>query len=82
MKTITDNANKYNHSIETHLSYYVGTGELDIDTMVAPDKQELIKEAAARFGRLSLKLLKDNLPEEISYTDIKMVLAHLAATVG
>ena len=69
-------------TIETHLSYYVGTGELDIDTMVTHDKQELIKEAATRFGRLSLKLLKDHLPEEISYTDIKMVLAHLAATVG
>ena len=65
-------------TIETHLSYYITTGELDINTFVPPDKQELIEPAVIKYGRLSLKLLKDNLPEEISYGEIRMMVAHLA----
>lgn len=62
-------------TVETHLSYYISTGELDIDELVAPDKQELIEAAIAKYGRLSLKQLKDNLPEEITYGEIRMVAA-------
>lgn len=62
-------------TVETHLSYYISTGELDIDELVKPDKQELIEAAIAKFGRLGLKQLKDNLPEEISYGEIRMVAA-------
>jgi ATP-dependent DNA helicase RecQ len=65
-------------TIETHLSYYITSGELDIDTFVPGDKQELIAEAVNKHGRLSLKLLKDNLPEEISYGEIRMMVAHLS----
>ena len=64
------------NTIESHLSYYIGTGELDIDTMVSPEKQELIKQAVERFGRLGLRNLKDNLPDTISYGDIKMASAY------
>jgi ATP-dependent DNA helicase RecQ len=65
-------------TIETHLSYYITTGELDINTFVPLDKQELIEPAVTKYGRLSLKILKDNLPEEISYGEIRMMVAHLA----
>jgi ATP-dependent DNA helicase RecQ len=64
-------------TIETHLSYYVGTGDLDINEMVKEDKQELIAAAAIKYGRLSLKLLKDNLPDGISYGEIRMMVAYL-----
>jgi ATP-dependent DNA helicase RecQ len=64
-------------TIETHLSYYITTGELDINTFVKEDKQELIAEAVHKYGRLSLKLIKDNLPEEISYGEIRMMVAFL-----
>ncbi len=64
-------------TIETHLSYYITTGELDVNIFVKPDKQELIAAAVIKYGRLSLKLLKDNLPEEISYGEIRMMVAHL-----
>lgn len=67
-------------TIETHLSYYVTTGEIEVSEFVTPDKQDLIREAAEKYGALSLKLLKDNLPENISYTEIKMMLAGLART--
>ncbi len=65
-------------TIETHLSYYITTGELDINDFVPYDKQELIEPAVNQYGRLSLKLLKDNLPEEISYGEIRMMVAHLS----
>ena len=65
-------------TIETHLSYYITTGELDIDEFVPADKQELIEAAVTQYGRLSLKLIKDNLPEEISYGEIRMMIAHLS----
>jgi len=65
-------------TVETHLSYYITTGELDINDFVPYDKQELIKPAVTKYGRLSLKLLKDNLPEEISYGEIRMMVAHLS----
>jgi ATP-dependent DNA helicase RecQ len=67
-------------TIETHLSYYITTGELDVNTFVRADKQELIEAAATKYGVLSLKLLKENLPEEISYGEIRMVVAHLLRT--
>ena len=63
-------------TIETHLSYYITTGELDIHEFVPEDKQELIAAAIVKFGRLSLKQLKDNLPEEISYGEIRMMAAY------
>jgi len=65
-------------TVETHLSYYITTGELDINDFVPADKQELIEQAVTQYGRLSLKVLKDNLPEEISYGEIRMMVAHLA----
>ena len=65
-------------TIETHLSYFNTSGELDVNRFVPKDKQELIAVAVEKFGRLSLKLLKDNLPEEISYGEIRMMVAHLA----
>ncbi len=64
------------NTIESHLSYYIGTGELDIDTMVSPEKQALIKQAVEQIGRLGLRNLKDNLPDTISYGEIKMAIAY------
>jgi ATP-dependent DNA helicase RecQ len=65
-------------TIETHLSYYVSTGEIDINEFVSTDKQEQITAAANKYGRAGLKLLKDNLPGNISYMEIKMMVAALS----
>ena len=64
-------------TVETHLSYYVSTGELEIHEFVNRDKQEMIEEAITKYGSLSLKVLKDNLPENISYGEIRMMVAYL-----
>ena len=77
-KSVAEIAKERNLSvstIEAHLAWYVGTGEIDINKMVSVEKQLLIKAAAETHGYKSHKILKENLPDNISYGDIKMVLA-------
>jgi len=77
-KTITEIAEERNLSsstIESHLSYFVTSCEIPVDDVVDKHKQEVIKKAAEMFGRASLRILKDNLPEEITYGEIRMALA-------
>jgi len=62
-------------TVETHLSSFVRTGELNIREFVTEEKQELIEQAITKYGTLSLKLLKDNLPANTSYAEIRMVVA-------
>ncbi len=62
-------------TIESHLCYYITNGEIDINELVHENKQALIEEAIIRFGKLGLKQLKENLPDHISYSEIKFVAA-------
>ena len=77
-KTITEIATTRmlsNITIETHLSYYISIGELAVEQFIEPYQKKLVEEAITKFGSTSLKKLKDNLPEEISYGNIRMVEA-------
>ena len=62
-------------TIEAHLAHYIAEGEISIDELVNKQKQQLIKDAVAIHGSLSHKTLIDNLPKDIGYGEIKMVLA-------
>ncbi len=64
-------------TIENHLSHYINNGELDINEFVNADKQDRIAETYVRLGGSSLKALKDQLPEGISYGEIKWMVAFL-----
>jgi ATP-dependent DNA helicase RecQ len=64
-------------TIESHLSSYIISGELEINDVVPKVKQQRIKSAVSSYGSTSLKVLKENLPTEISYGEIKMVLASM-----
>ena len=77
-KSVAEIAKERNLSIgtiEAHLAWYVGTGEIDINKMVPLEKQLLIQAAAKTYGSQSHKILKENLPENISYGEIRLVLA-------
>ncbi|MCW3107215.1 MAG: recQ [Segetibacter sp.] len=76
---IAEQRNLSVNTIETHLSFYIAKHELQITDFVETHKQRAIQKAAEVFGTISLKVLKDNLPEEISYGEIRMVLAAMAA---
>jgi ATP-dependent exoDNAse (exonuclease V), alpha subunit - helicase superfamily I member len=67
-------------TIEAHLAWYVGSGEIDINKIVSLEKQLLIKAAAKTHGFQSHKTLKENLPDNISYGEIRLVLASNKAT--
>jgi hypothetical protein len=62
-------------TIEGHLAHYIAEGEINIDDVVSKQKQQLIKDAVAIHGSLSHKTLIENLPKDIGYGEIKMVLA-------
>jgi hypothetical protein len=67
-------------TIEGHLSHFVAIGELDISEFVSLDQQQLILNAIKIHGSLSHKTLIENLPDSISYGQIKMLLALEATT--
>jgi uncharacterized protein YpbB len=54
---------------------FIASGDIDITDLVPVKKQEAIVAAIAVHGSLSHKTLIDNLPADISYNDIRMVLA-------
>ncbi len=64
-------------TIEGHLAYFVGVGEININELVSKEKQELVKGAVSKHGSLSHKTLIDNLPKDISYGEVRMVLETL-----
>ena len=77
-KSVTEIAKERNFTISTiegHLAWFVGNGEIDINELVPLQKQQLIKEAVKIHGSLSHKTLIDNLPGDISYGEIRLVLA-------
>ncbi|MBV9987742.1 MAG: DNA helicase RecQ [Chitinophagaceae bacterium] len=69
-------------TVEGHLSFYVASGELDLDEFVSKDKQIMIRKAMEKFGMLSLRLLKDNLPNYYSYKEIRMMVAYHSGEAG
>jgi ribonuclease D len=62
-------------TIESHLAWYVGNGDIEINTLVPVDRQSEIKEAVKRYGSSSLKTLIDNLPADVTYGEVRFVLA-------
>jgi hypothetical protein len=77
-KTIAEIAKERNltpNTIEGHLAWFVGTGDIDVNELIPLPKQDLIKNAIKIHGPSSHRVLIENLPKEISYGDIRMVLA-------
>ena len=73
--SIAKERNLSTSTIDGHLAHFVGTGQIDINDLVTKEKQKLINDAAAKFGIASHKNLIDNLPKDISYGELRMVLA-------
>jgi ATP-dependent DNA helicase RecQ len=65
-------------TIESHLSYFVQTGEMDVLEMVPQDKIQFVKEAIENYGAERLAPLKEVLGVDFSYGEIKAVLAWMS----
>ncbi|MEO6838858.1 MAG: helix-turn-helix domain-containing protein [Ginsengibacter sp.] len=62
-------------TIEGHLASFVASKQINIDDLVSVEKQLLIKDAAKIYGKEGFKILKEKLPENITYGDIRMVVS-------
>ena len=69
-------------TIETHLTFFVEKGKLDINKLLSPEKQKAIEKELAADHHNSLSEVKNALGDDYSYGEIKMMLAyqkHLAS---
>lgn len=65
-------------TIGLHLAHYVGTGELSIDDFVSAAHQKTIRDAIASFRKaFTPSDVKSMLPDNYSYTEIRMVMADM-----
>lgn len=64
-------------TIENHLIPFVANGEINIDELVTKQKQKLISEALQKFNyEDGLNPVKAKLPDDITFSEIRFVMAH------
>lgn len=63
-------------TIEGHLTSFIEKGELDIDRLLSPEKQEVIAERLTADQSGALSEIKKELGDEYSYGELKMMIAH------
>ncbi|MGY3052946.1 hypothetical protein ACVWYG_001142 [Pedobacter sp. UYEF25] len=66
------------NTIEGHLAHYISKNELSLTDFVAAEKVEKIVAAAKKLDSRSFVEIKGLLGNEVSYGEIKMVLASMA----
>lgn len=62
-------------TIESHLSHFVYTGELEVEALVSKEKIPMIKKAISVKGDQVLSPIKEMLGEKYSYGEIKAVIS-------
>jgi len=65
------------NTIEGHLAHFITDGTLTIDQFVSDEKIALISKAIEKHRDVGLSPIKNELGEEVSYGEIRMVLSHL-----
>lgn len=78
-KTIEEIAKERNlavSTIEGHIAAFISTGEVKIDELIPEKDRDLIMEAASESGWESLALLKEKLPPQITFGQLRMMKAH------
>lgn len=69
-------------TIESHLAFFVGIGEIQVKDLVATEKIKRIRKVIRKHGTLSLGILKMALGEDISYGEIRAVVVDQAKERG
>lgn len=62
-------------TIESHLSHFIQTGDLDVKELVAENKLPIIIEAVENYGAERLAPLKEILGDAYTYGEIKAVIS-------
>jgi hypothetical protein len=79
-KTISQIAEERNLSagtIENHLSYYVGTGEIPVDRFLSQEKIDRITGHFDGSDDLRMGPVKEALGDRVTWSDIRFVVSHL-----
>ncbi|WP_457126959.1 DNA helicase RecQ [Mucilaginibacter sp. HD30] len=66
-------------TIEGHLAYFIEQGELEITSIVNPEKIPAIQDVVEKYGDDKLSPLKEILGENYSYGEIKSVVSWMRA---
>ena len=77
VEEIARERNLTQQTIEGHLAHYVSTGEINISELVSREKVLLIEPVAKALSGKSLTPIKEKLGREISFGEIKLVIAWL-----
>ena len=67
-------------TIEGHLAYFIGTGELGIDKLVSKEKIALISDWFLKNNTVNLGSAKAGLGDLVNYAELKCVLNYLVFT--
>ncbi|HOZ86917.1 MAG TPA: helix-turn-helix domain-containing protein [Bacteroidia bacterium] len=64
-------------TLEGHLTPYISAGEIDVNRLVSKEKQKIILEALKDFKKeTGLNPVKSRLPDDVSFAEIRYMLAH------
>ena len=63
-------------TIEGHLASFIPSGHIRIEQLVSKEHTALIQKAISQHGTTALKPIKESLPEEISYGEIRAVIVY------
>jgi hypothetical protein len=74
---IAEERNLSTNTIEQHLAYYVGTGEIPIGKLVSQEITDLIAGQFEGSEDFKMAPVKDALGDKVSWSDIKFVVSHL-----
>src|SRR5688572_30737913 len=71
------------NTIESHLEECLRAGlPVDVSKLVSPDARKLIEQAIDQHGTEKLKPIREALPEDITYNQIRFVVAERIKTEG
>jgi len=79
-KSVTEIADERKLSattIESHLAYYVGKGEIPVNTFVSQEKADLIASHFEGSEDLKLGPVKEALGEQVTWSEIRFVANHI-----
>lgn len=75
LKEIAEQRKLAQSTIEGHLTRFVASGDIDIATLISPDKLSRIEAAISLAEGYTLAPLKQFLGEDVSFAEIRWVLA-------
>jgi len=64
-------------TIEGHLAYFVGKGEIEVEKFVSPEKVNLIKKAAGKRADAGMGDIKQILGEAVTWSETRFVFQYL-----